>query len=145
MWEQIQANRRRSAVLIIVMAMVLVLLGFTGGELLFPRGGGIIGLGVALIVWGIQMAMYAASPESLLLQGASARELRKEDCPQLFNVVEEMVIASGLGFMPKIHIVEDPAPNAFAFGRKPENSAIIVTTGLLHRLNRDELQGVIAH
>jgi len=144
MWEQIQANRRRSAVLITGMAMVLLLLGYVGGELLVP-GGGIIGLGVALIIWGIQMAVYAASPQSLLLQGASARELHKEDSPQLFNVVEEMAIASGLGFTPKIYLVEDPAPNAFALGRKPENSAVIVTTGLLHRLNRDELQGVIAH
>jgi heat shock protein HtpX len=144
MWEQIQANRRRSAVLIIGMAMVLLLLGYVGGELLVP-GGGIFGLGVALIIWGIQMAMYAAGPQSLLLQGASARELHKEDSPQLFNVVEEMVIASGFGFVPKIYLVEDAAPNAFALGRKPENSAVIVTTGLLHRLNRDELQGVIAH
>jgi heat shock protein HtpX len=56
-----------------------------------------------------------------------------------------MVIASGLGFVPKVYLVEDPAPNAFAMGRKPDNSAVIVTTGLLHRLNRDELQGVIAH
>ncbi len=144
MWEQLQDNRRRSAVLIIGMALVLLALGYTGGELMMP-GAGIFGLGVALIIWGIQIAMYAATPESLLLQGALARELQKEDSPQLFNIVEEMAIASGLGFVPKIHLVDDPAPNAFAVGRKPENSAVIVTTGLLHRLDRDEIQGVIAH
>jgi len=145
MWEQIQANRRRSAVLIISMALVLMLLGYAGGELLAPGGGGIVGLGVALIVWGIQMAIYAAQPQSLLLQGAFAREIQKEDSPQLFNIVEEMTIASGLGFMPKVYLVDDPAPNAFALGRSPSNSAVVVTTGLLQRLNRDELQGVIGH
>lgn len=145
MWEQIQANRRRSAVLIASMAILLLALGYAGGELLVPGGGGIVGMGVALVIWGIQMAIYASNPQGLLLQGAFAREIRKEDSPQLFNVVEEMVLASGLGFMPKIYIVDDPSPNAFAVGRKPENSAVVVTTGLLHRLNRDELQGVIAH
>ncbi|MBM3861250.1 MAG: M48 family metallopeptidase [Verrucomicrobia bacterium] len=144
MWEQIQANRRRSAGLIIGMVMILLVLGYVGGELLAP-GVGIIGVAVALVIWGIQMAVYASSPQSLLLQGAFAREIHKDDSPQLFNVVEEMVLASGLGFMPKIYLVEDPAPNAFAVGRKPENSGVIVTSGLLHRLNRDELQGVIAH
>lgn len=145
MWEQIRANRRRSAVLIMAMAGVLLALGFAGGELLLGHGGGIIGLGVALIIWGIQMAIYLGGAEAILLQGASARQLKKEDSPQLFNVVEEMCLASGLGFVPRIHLIDDPSPNAFAIGRKPENSAVAVTTGLLHRLSRDELQGVIAH
>ncbi len=144
MWEQIQANRRRSAVLILGMALVLLTLGYIGGELLMP-GAGLLGVGVALVIWGIQMAIYATGAQSLLLQGTMAREIQKEDSPRLFNVVEEMAIASGLGFIPKIYLVEDPAPNAFAVGRNPGNSAVIVTTGLLHRLNRDELQGVIAH
>jgi heat shock protein HtpX len=63
----------------------------------------------------------------------------------LFNVVEEMKIAAGLPKMPKIYIINDPAPNAFATGRNPENASIAVTAGLLAKLNRDELQGVIAH
>jgi len=65
--------------------------------------------------------------------------------PQLFNVVEEMKIASGLDHMPKIYIIDDRAPNAFATGLSPQDSAVAVTAGLLARLNRDELQGVIAH
>src|SRR5207247_7236494 len=74
-----------------------------------------------------------------------AKELQRDDAPQLFNIVEEMKLASGLPFMPRLHLIDDPSPNAFAIGNKPENSAIAVTTGLLHRLNRDELQGVIGH
>lgn len=145
MWEQIQANRRRSIVLITAMLVVLILLGYAGGELLAGPGAGLFGIFVALVIWGIQMIIYATSAESILLQGTCAREIHKEDSPQLFNVVEEMSLAAGLGFVPRIHLIDDPSPNAFAMGRKPETSVIAVTTGLLHRLNRDELQGVIAH
>ncbi len=145
MWEQIRANRRRSAVLITGMALVLVLLGGLAGGALAGSDGVVVGLGVALIVWGIQLAIYNTNAESVLLHGAFARELQRDDSPQLFNVVEEMKLAAGLPFMPRILLIDDPAPNAFAVGSKPENSAIAVTTGLLYRLNRDELQGVIAH
>ena len=145
MWEQIRANRRRSAVLITGMAIVLLLLGALAGQALFGPDGAIIGLGIALIIWGVQLAIYATNADSLLLHGAFAKELKREDSPQLFNVVEEMKIASGLPFLPRLYLIDDPSPNAFAIGSKPENSAIAVTTGLLHRLNRDELQGVIAH
>jgi heat shock protein HtpX len=145
MWEAIRANRRRSAVLITGMALVLFALGALGGNALAGPDGAIIGLGVALIIWGVQLAIYATNAEAVLLTGVFAKELKREDSPQLFNVVEEMKIAAGLPFMPRIHLIDDPAPNAFAVGNKPDHSAICVTTGLLHRLNRDELQGVIAH
>jgi heat shock protein HtpX len=145
MWEAIRANRRRSAVLITGMAIVLLLLGGLAGNALFGPDGAVIGLGLALIIWGVQLAVYATNADSLLLHGAFAKELQRDDSPQLFNVVEEMKLASGLPFMPRIYLIDDPSPNAFAIGSKPDNSAIAVTTGLLHRLNRDELQGVIAH
>jgi heat shock protein HtpX len=145
MWEQIQANRRRSAALITVMAAVLVIVGFTGGELIAGPDAGFFGVLVAFIIWGAMMLAYFTSAEDILMHGAYARELKREDSPQLFNVVDEMKLASGLGFTPRIYLIDDPAPNAFAVGRKPENSAIAVTTGLMYRLNRDELQGVIAH
>ena len=144
MWEQIVANRRRSAVLITGMAIILLLIGFTGGELIAPNAG-VFGLLLALLLWGGMMIAYFTSAESILMSSANARELKKEDSPQLFNIVDEMRLASGLGFMPRIYLIDDPAPNAFAVGRKPETSSITVTTGLMYRLNRDELQGVIAH
>jgi heat shock protein HtpX len=144
MWEQITANRRRSAVLIIGMAVILLLIGFTGGELLAPNAG-VFGLLLALLLWGGMMVAYFTSAESILMSSANARELKREESPQLFNIVDEMRLASGLGFMPRIYLIDDPAPNAFAVGRKPETSSITVTTGLMYRLNRDELQGVIAH
>ena len=145
MWEQIAANRRRSAVLIAGMAVILVLVGYATGELLVGPGAGVLGLAFALVIWGGMMLAYFTNAEGILMHGAYARELTREDSPQLFNVVEEMCLASGLGFTPRIHLIDDPAPNAFAVGRKPDTSAIAVTTGLMYRLNRDELQGVIGH
>lgn len=144
MWEQIRANRRRSAVFLFAMICVLTLLGYLIGEAIAP-GGGVFGLAVALVIWGIQMIVYFAAAERILLGSAHARELQREDSPRLSNIVEEMKLASGLEFTPRIFLIDDPTPNAFAIGRKPETSAIAVTTGLVHRLNRDELQGVIAH
>lgn len=144
MWEQIAANQRRSAVLLTTMVVVLLLLGYIGGEALAP-GAGFIGVAIGLVIWLIQLGVYFGAAESVLLAGAGARELKKEDSPRLFNIVEEMVLASGLGRMPRILLIDDPAPNAFAIGRKPDSSAVAVTTGLMHRLDRDELQGVIAH
>src|SRR5258708_33880472 len=123
MWEQIQANRRRSALLITGMAVILLLIGFTGGELLAPNAGA-FGLLLALIIWGGMMLAYFTSAESILMSSANARELQKEDSPQLFNIVDEMRLASGLGFIPRIYLIDDPAPNAFAGGRKPETSSI---------------------
>jgi heat shock protein HtpX len=145
MWEQIRANRRRSILLITIMAVVLALMGYTAGENIVGPGGGVIGLLVGLVIWAVQMMVYLTSAESILLNHAYAQELKREDSPRLFNVVDEMRLASGLEFMPRIYLVDDPAPNAFAVGRNPETTAIAVTSGLVHRLNRDELQGVIAH
>src|SRR5919199_1631389 len=82
---------------------------------------------------------------SLLLIAAShAREVTHDEAPVLFNVVEEMTIAAGLP-MPKVYIIDDTAPNAFATGRDPDHASVAVTSGLLEKLNRDELQGVVAH
>lgn len=144
MWEQIQANRRRSAVLIAAMAAILIIVGYAGGELFVP-GGGIFGLALALIIWAVMMGAYLFSAEAILLHGTGARELQREDSPRLFNIVDEMKLASGLLFTPKIYLINDPSPNAFAIGRNAQTSAVTVTSGLMYRLNRDELQGVIAH
>jgi heat shock protein HtpX len=145
MWEQIQANRRRSIILIIGMAIFLVVFGFIAGHGFLGKEGGFLGIIVAFGVWAVQMGIYAASPQSILLSNAGARELGREENPQLFNIVEEMCIASGLSTPPKIYLIDDPAPNAFAMGGRANNNIVTVTTGLLYRLNRDELQGVIAH
>jgi len=145
MWELIQANRRKSLVLFISLGLTLLLLGYFFGSAYYPDGGGFIGIFFALIIWGILSLISYFSGSKILLAVSGAKEITKEVHPQLFNVVEEMKISAGLPAMPKIYIINEIAPNAFATGIKPENSAVAVTAGLLARLNRDELQGVIAH
>jgi heat shock protein HtpX len=99
-----------------------------------------IAVGVALIgVWG---SYY--SSDKLVLKMTGAKLITREDAPELFNVIEEVVIASGLP-MPKVAIVQDSAPNAFATGRDPDHALIAFTTRILEVMDRDELQGVIAH
>jgi heat shock protein HtpX len=80
----------------------------------------------------------------MMLAMSKARRIEKKDHPQLFNVVEELAIAGGVP-VPAIYIIDDSAPNAFATGRDPEHAAVAITSGLLQKLSRDELQGVMAH
>ncbi len=146
MWAQIESNRRRSAVLIVLLAAVLGGLGAAIGYLFSPNGSAaFIGVGVALIVWAVMLMTSLAGGEKILLATAGAREVSAEELPQLHNLVEEMQIASGLSVKPKVYLMDTLSPNAFAVGLKPERSAVAVTSGLMGRLNRDELQAVIAH
>ncbi len=142
MWEQIRANRVRSFVLIALMAAVLIGIGYAIG--LFVASP-VTGLVIALLVWLFMTLIAFFQGDSILLGLSNARKIKPGDHPRLYNVVEEMKIASGLEKMPDIYIIDDPALNAFATGRDPNHAAVAITSGLLERLNRDELQGVIAH
>jgi heat shock protein HtpX len=145
MWEQIAANRRKSAFLVVVMALLLATLGWFLGEYLLGQGNGVMGVGLAVIVWLIMTMVAYFEGDNIYLTMSGAKKVGKEDLPVLFNVVEEMTLAAGLPAMPDVYVIDDPAPNAFATGRRPEKAAVAVTSGLLKALNRDELQGVIAH
>jgi heat shock protein HtpX len=146
MWELIRANKRSSILLMVIMAVVLILLGFVIGMVFTgsPEGG-FFGLIIASAIWLVLTLISFSSGDQILLASSKAQPVTHDVHPQLFNIVEEMKIAAGLPKMPKIYIINDPAPNAFATGRKPETASVAVTAGLLARLNRDELQGVIAH
>ncbi len=144
MWEQIRSNRRKSVALCVVIALLLIALGFAIGEA-FQPGAGPLGVAVAILIWIVMSLIAYFQGDNILLAVSGAQEIEKKDHPQLFNVVEEMTISSGLGAMPRVYILNDMALNAFATGRDPKKSAVAVTAGLLGRLNRDELQGVIAH
>ena len=142
MWEQIRSNRIRSAVLVTGMALILLFLGFFIG---LAIGSWVVGLIIALLVWGIMTLIAFFQGDSIILSMAHAKKITPADNQRLFDVVEEMKIASALEKMPDVYIIEDPALNAFATGRDPNHSAIAITSGLLQILNRDELQGVIGH
>lgn len=144
MWEAIRANQRRSAVLVVVMAALLFAVGYALGELLAP-GAGRFGLVAAFVVWAVLALVAYFAGDQVFLTLSRARRIGKQDHPVLWNVVEEMCIAAGLARMPAVYIIDDAAPNAFATGRSPEAAAVAVTAGLLESMDRDELQGVIAH
>ncbi|MBK8947116.1 MAG: M48 family metalloprotease [Ignavibacteriae bacterium] len=145
MWELIQANRRKSIILFFAMGIILLLLGYFVGETFLGYGNGSFGILIAFVIWLIVSAISYFAGSSIILSISNAKEVTKEVHPQLFNIVEEMSIAANLPKIPKIFIVNEQAPNAFATGRKPEDSVVAVTAGLLSQLNRNELQGVVAH
>jgi len=144
MYELVRANKIRSAALTLFMALILFLVSYAIAEYAVP-GSGYIGVLIGFVLWIILTLISFYAGPSIYLALGHARKIKKEDNPRLFNIVEEMTIASGLPKMPDVYIIEDPMPNAFATGRNPKVSAIAVTTGLLQIMNRDELQGVIAH
>jgi heat shock protein HtpX len=145
-WEQIRSNRRRSACVIAAMGALLVATGVALGAIFAPGREGMVGGGlVALAIWLALWAVAVSRGDGIMLRIAGAREIEKRDHPVLFNVVEEMAIAAQLGVRPRIFVVDDPSPNAFAVGRDPSKASVAVTTGLLEILDRDELQGVVAH
>jgi heat shock protein HtpX len=148
MWEAIQLNKRKSVILIVLLALVLAALGGSIGFYLqprYPEDGIFWGVLIAMVVWIVMLLVSTAGGERILLASAGAHEVKYDDAPQLFNIVEEMKIASGLPAMPRIFMIDNHVPNAFAVGLKPERAAVAVTTGLMSKLNRDELQGVIGH
>lgn len=145
MWELIQSNKRKSLILFFGMGALLILIGYVFGSFYNPESGGAVGIFFAIILWMILSTVSYFAGSKILLAVSGAKEVTKDVHPQLYNVVEEMKIAAGVPYFPKIYIIDDPSPNAFATGVKPENSAIAVTSGLLSTLNRYELQGVVAH
>ena len=145
MWEAIRANKIRSRVLISAMGGTLIGLGALFGAVYQAETGAAVGAVFALGIWGLLVLVALAGGDKVLLMSAGAKKIEKQDAPRLWNVVEEMTIASGLGRMPDVYVIDEDAPNAFAVGQDPSHAAVAVTRGLLRRLNRDELQGVVAH
>jgi heat shock protein HtpX len=130
--------------LLMLMAVCLLGLGTVIGMAIRGPDGGMLGLMIATGIWLVLTLLSFSAGDQILLGASNAVSVTHDVHPQLFNVVEEMAIASGLP-MPKVYIINDPAPNAFATGRNPKSASVAVTAGLLGRLNRDELQGVVAH
>lgn len=144
MWEIIRKNERKSLMLLIGMGVVLVLLGYILGMAFDPNAGP-FGIVIALIIYFVLLIVAFSSGKSIMLRMSNAREVRPDDYQQLYNIVEEMRLSAGMPSMPKVYVIDDPAPNAFAAGMNPNKSVVAVTTGLLKMMSRDELQGVIAH
>jgi heat shock protein HtpX len=143
--ERIARNRRNSLLLIAAFLAFITVFGYIiGWAWLGDPLKALAGLAFALVIGVIAGLISYYGGDKIVLAASRAREISHDDAPVLFNVVEEMSIAAGLP-MPKVYIVDDTAPNAFATGRDPEHAIVAVTSGLLEKLDRDELQGVIAH
>ena len=143
--ERIAVNRRSSLLLIAAFLAFVAVFGYViGYAWIGDPVGALFGLGLAFVVGTISGVATYYGGARMVLAASRAKEITHDDAPVLFNVVEEMTIAAGLP-MPKVYIIDDSAPNAFATGRDPEHASVAVTSGLLNKLNRDELQGVIAH
>src|SRR5688500_13317580 len=141
MFDQIRANKRKSAALIVVFVVLLVAVGAAIGTLI---GHGLIMTIVALVFAGSMAALSYWKADAIALRVSRAEPADPDQYRRLHNLVEGLCIASGLP-KPRVYIVQDPAPNAFATGRDPKHAAIAVTTGLLEKMNRVELEGVLAH
>jgi heat shock protein HtpX len=144
-FREIARNRRNSWILIFVVAIVLAALGGAiGGATGYGWGGVVLALVVAFFM---SIGSYFAG-DQLVLISSGAKEIPQQQPPdqyrQLLNVVTEMSLASGLP-MPKVYVINDTAPNAFATGRDPKHASVAVTTGLLEKMDREQLQGVIGH
>jgi len=142
-YDAVAANRWRTAALIVVFTGILTALGYVVGEVFAP-GGGIAVVPLALGFSGLSATASFFAGDKLVLAQSQARELAPAEEPQLRNIVETLSI--GLGITPpRIYLIDDTAPNAFATGRDPKHASIVVTRGLLDKLDRTELEGVIAH
>lgn len=139
-YNEIDKNKNRTILIMAIFVIIVLAVGYVFSlaynnySILIFAGG--IALAQSLV------GFYAGDSVALSINGA--KEIKKKDSPQLWNTVENLSIAGGLP-MPKVYIIPDPAPNAFATGRDPKHASVAVTTGLLERLDKSELEGVIAH
>jgi heat shock protein HtpX len=140
-FDEIRSNKRRSVVLIVVFVLVTVAIGMIVGALI---GGGLFPTIIAFVIAAITAGVSYWKSDRIALRVSRAVPADPATYQRLHNLVEGLCIAGGLP-KPGVYIIEDPAPNAFATGRNPQHAAIAVTTGLLEKMNRVELEGVLAH
>lgn len=141
MYNQIAANKRKTALLIALFGAFIIGVGYTMNAVFGYGYESIVG---AVIISTLMSFMSYFHADKIALWSTRARPIQKDDNPYLWRIVENLAIASGMP-MPKVHIIDSPAMNAFATGRNPEHASIAVTTGLMQALENEELEGVIAH
>lgn len=142
---QQSANRRNSLLLMLSVVLLLAALGLTIGFGLTGDPVASAAITIGAVVLGTLFALGAYfSGDQVVLAASHARAVTEEEAPELYHVIEELAIAANLP-MPKVYVIDDTAPNAFATGRDPAHASVAITSGLLEKLNREELQGVFGH
>ncbi len=144
-YDQIGANRRNSVLLAIAVILILGLLGAAIGAAVT----GVLEAALLSAALAVTIGLFASlisyyAGNSLVLSVSGAKEVTDQDQPQLLNVVREIALAANVP-MPRVYLIDDTAPNAFATGRDPKHASVAITVGLLQKLDREELQGVMAH
>ena len=143
LYQQIASNKRKTLVVIALYMALFVAVGIGIGY--YALRSVVAGVIIALVAGGLYSMMMIANATNVVMQLNHAKEITdKNQAPMIWNIVTDMAMIAKMP-MPRIFIIEDESPNAFATGSSPENAAVAVTTGLLERLNREELEGVIAH
>jgi heat shock protein HtpX len=140
MYRAIAANKRNTVIIIGLFVGLLTALAIWWGQ---ATGNGSSAIFIVLFILGYTVFQYYAS-SSIAIAMSGAHQIQKSDNPRLWNIVENLAITEGLP-MPKVYIIQDPAPNAFATGRNPKTAVVAATTGLLEIMDDNELQGVMAH
>ena len=142
LFDQIASNKRRTWVLLVAFFALLALIGAAVGYLWLDSSFG--GMAIAFIIGGIYAVSMIFQSTEIVMSMNGAREVSEQEAPELYHVVQDMAMVAQIP-MPRVFIVEDASPNAFATGSKPENAAVAATTGLLALMNREELESVMGH
>ena len=142
LYQQIAQNKRKTAFLMIIFIIILALVGAGIGYL--TGGKPVIGIIWAVIASLIYLFIVLRNPANLVMSLNHAQEIHEQDDPELWHIVEDMTMVAQVP-MPRVYIIDDESPNAFATGRDPQHSSVAVTSGLRERLDRSELEGVLGH
>ena len=144
-YKQIAQNKRRSILLVLLIGLILCVLGYVAGYYFTgDAAGALLFIPLSVAVTGVLAAGAYFGGDSLVLGASRAREVSEQDAPELVHVVRELSLAANVP-EPRVYVIDDSAPNAFATGRDPQHASVAVTTGLLEKLDREELQGVLGH
>ena len=144
-YDRIAANKRNSILLALIVVVLLGALGlFIGWATVGDPAAALPSMAIAITVGLVASLVSYYAGDKLVLSVSGAKEVDPQSAPQLMNVVQEMAIAANIP-MPKVYVIDDTAPNAFATGRDPQHASVAITVGLLQKLDREELQGVMAH
>jgi len=141
LYSAISTNKRNSFFITAAITAFFIVLGYLIGSY---WGSSYAGVGIAFLLALVMSLSAYYGGDKMVLAVSRAKRIEKKDYPQLFNVIEELSLSGGLP-IPTVYVIDDTAPNAFATGRDPKHASVAITTGLMQKLNRDELQGVMAH
>ena len=144
-YSQIDKNKRNTFIIMFFFTVFITSMGYFLSEIFWGQGAGAFGLILAFIFSSVSSVSSYYFSDKMVLAIAGAKKVAREDSPLVYGILDNLSIGAGLKKVPDLYIIEDSATNAFATGRDPEHAVVAVTTGLLQKLNKREIEGVLAH